>query len=219
MNKDNINRERLIDNYILGRMDEVSRAEFEDMMKADSELKNDVVFMQAIKESLTRRERNLMRMMEMERELQRHACTTRPASVRPFKKIFAIAAACVLLFLGLSYPYSYYGLQDMGFWDDGMRGGLIDLHEYIETGQYEIALELIDEGISERTASIMSATDQSYVVSEINYLKWGKIQTLLKMKEFEYAYAEVEEFRKDTGYYQKKADKLYKRLKVRLRKH
>ena len=95
----------------------------------------------------------------------------------------------------------------------------MDVAEYVESGQYDVALSLLDEGISERMTSMSTAVNPSYIISEVQLLEWTKIQTLLKMREFERAYEEVAEFRQNAGnYYQNKADKLYKRLKTRLRK-
>lgn len=237
MNVENQDRERLIDSYILGRMDDASRMEFEKLMEKDEELRDEVSFIKMVKESLDRRSENIQKMKSWEEKMHNIAQYSQtgtdspvscplPTSDTPqpartvsltWKRIVS-AAACVLLFLGLSYPYSYYGLQDRNFWDQAMRGDMINLSEYIENGQYETALELIDETLEDKLASVPSSDNPDYVISECNYLEWTKIQTLLKMREFERAYDEVAEFRTDAGYYQKKADKLYKKLKLRLRK-
>ena len=228
MYKDAMERERMIDNYVLGRMDEASRAEFESMMRSDETLRKDVDFIQTLKDSLTRRDENIRKMRGWEdsrRTVEHYASTgtdapccpdipsmpaaPAPAMVIPWKKIASVAAACAVLFMCIYNHYSYHGLQDKAFWKESMRGDMItDITGFVEEGQYEIALDLIRETLAENPD-----------VAEVELLKWTEIQTLLKMRKFEEAYDEVAEFREDAGrYYQKKADKLYRRLKVRLRK-
>lgn len=237
---DDKNRDRLIDDYVLGHMDNTTREEFEVMIQADSELQDEVILIREIRESLIRRNQNIMKMRVMQAKIDataRLACTgtsdCAPAPVRnhvpaverkgirvdAWKKIISVVAACLLVCFGISYPYSYSGLQDRGFWDDNVRGGSVDVAEYVENGQYDAALRLLDEEISMRMESMPTAVNPSYIISEVQLLEWTKIQTLLKMRDFERAFEEVAEFRQDAGnYYKKKADKLYKRLKLRLRK-
>lgn len=215
-------RSQLIDNYVLGRMDKASRKEVETMMQEDPELREEVALVQDIRQSLIRRERNLMQLKSMKEEMARrdeYVATGSYRKIVPWKAIISVAAACMLLCIGISYPYSYYGLQDRDFIANQMRGDLAEgLSESLEADSYDTALDLIDASVNDLLASLPTSSHKEYVMSEIRYLEWARIQTLLKMKEYELAYDEVVTFRLDAGSFQKDADKLYKRLKIRLRK-
>lgn len=211
MKNRDIDKECLIDDYVIGRLDETLRADFESEMKEDLELYNDVILTQTIRDSLVRREKNRIKIREMEAELRRIKRKTM------FWKRIVPIAACAALIVSLTYPCSYYGLQDKDHWNSAIRGELIDdIAQCVADGNYDSALILIDEDIAERRALMPTAEDSSYIVAEVKFLEWTRIQTLLKMREFTSAYAEVEKFRRDAGYYQKEADRLFIRLKVRL---
>lgn len=214
MNKEVFDRENMIDRYILGEMDEDERLELDALMDEDEDFRENLAFMEALTESLERREQNVQKM----KQWQAQSASRSKVLVINWRRTGFAAAACAALFISLSYPYSYNGLQDRGFLDSQVRGGSVELTEYIEKGQYELALGLVDDSVKELKASLPSAAHPDYVQSEIKYLEWTRIQTLLKLKEYEMAYGEVSAFRSDAGIYQEKADKLYKRLKVRLRK-
>lgn len=222
----NMDRESLIDRYLLGRMDASEAAGFEAMMNEDDELREEVEFMKAIKESLERRESNLQQMQRWSAEFreQEARSTAHKTRVRVLQwKTLVSAAACIALFLGLAYPYSYNGLQDREFMAMSARGTLDEVIDLMENDNYQQALDLIDGSIMDLEATLATAKDQNYVLSEIDYLEWARIQTLLKMKDYERAYESVEAFRTDLSEYQKqayqkKADRLYKKLKLRLRK-
>lgn len=214
MNREMIDREDLLDRYVLGEMDEDESLEFEALMDEDEDLREDLAFMEALTESLERREQNVQKM----KLWQEQSASQTKVFVINWRRAGLAAAACAALFLSLAYPYSHYGLQDRGFLDSQVRGGSVELTEYIEKGQYELVLELVDDSVKELETSLPSSAHPDYVLSEIKYLEWTKIQTLLKTREYELAFNEVSEFRADAGIYQEKADKLYKRLKLRLRK-
>lgn len=214
MNKEIVDREHLEDSYVLDGMTGSERLEFETMLEEDDELREDVEFLEDIVEALSRREQNIQAMRQW-RQQSGAAANNR---VKYWSRISFAAAACATLILCVYYPYSYHGLQDRNFPDFQVRGSYGELSEFIEKGQYDIALDMIGESITELEDSMSETFHKDYAQSEINYLKWSEIQILLRMREWELAYKEVSEFRMDAGVYKKKADKLYKRLKVRLRK-
>lgn len=214
MNKGVIDRESLLDGYVLEDMNSAERQEFEAMLEEDDELRGDLEFLEDVTEALSRRDQNIQKM----KQWQAQSVSKTEIRVVNWRRISLAVAACAALFISISYPYSYYGLQDRGFLDSQVRGGSVELTEYIEKGQYELVLELIDDSVKELETSLPSSAHPDYVLSEIKYLEWTKIQTLLKTREYELAFNEVSEFRADAGIYQEKADKLYKRLKLRLRK-
>lgn len=214
MNKEIIDRESLLDGYVLEDMSSAERQEFEAMLEEDDELRGDLEFLEDVTEALSRRDQNIQKM----KQWQAQSVSKTEIRVVNWRRISLAVAACAALFISISYPYSYYGLQDRGFLDSQVRGGYVELAEYVENDQYELVLKLVDDSVKELEASLPSSAHPDYVVSEINYLVWTKIQTLLKMREYELAYREVSAFRSDAGNYQAKADKLYKRLKLRLRK-
>lgn len=215
MNKEVMDREEMLDRYMLDSMDDAERQEFEYMMDDDDELREDMEFLKDLTEALSRRDQNIR---SMKRWQQEQSGLQKNRRVVLWRRLTYAAAACALLFMCLSYPYSYYGLQDRGFLDSQARGGYDKVTEYIESARYEDALGLLNDSIMELESSLSSSVHKDYVSSEINYLEWTRIQVLLKMKEFESAYDAVSEFRSDAGIYHKKADKLYNRLKLRLRK-
>ena len=103
------------------------------------------------------------------------------------------------------------------------RGSLAEVIMLIENANYEKAMELIDDSIDELEATLPIVKNPDYVKGEIDYLQWARIQALLKQKDYERAFEEVDAFRTDISEYQKKnyqkkADRLYKKLKLRLRK-
>ena len=234
----NTDRERMIDRYVLGRMDETELRDFEDMMQADEELRNEVVFVQMVKESLARREANLQKIKTWENAATRQETygmtgtmpTRSDGNVSPtiavpdvsvrtirWKMAVSAVAACLLLFIGMSYPYSYRGLQDSDF-HMGVKGSLSKVADLLEDKKYSDALELIESSLADCEAALSDTIHKDYVCAQIDYLEWARIQTLLKMREFERAYEEVALFREDAGRYKEKADRLYKKLKIRLRK-
>jgi hypothetical protein len=214
MNEEIVDRESLMDRYVLDGMTGAERQEFESRLSWDDELREDVEFLEDIAEALSRREQNIQ-MMNQWKQQPRMEVNNR---MKHWGWMSFAAAACAALFICVSYPYSYRGLQDRNFPDSQIRGGYGELFELIEDGQYDVALDVIGGSISELENSMPENVHKDYVQSEINYLRWAEIQALLKMKEWELAYDEVSELRMDAGIYQEKADKLYKRLKLRLRK-
>lgn len=228
MNSTNVDRELMIDRYLSGRMDEAELADFLAMMNDDDELREDVEFMEDIKSSLIRRDDNLQKMQQWKAEAD-HQENTASVTVRKTHgrvivwKTLASAAACVALCLGLYHPFSYNGLQDHDFMAMNSRGSLAEVIMLIENANYEQAMELIDDSIDELEATLPIVKNPDYVKGEIDYLQWARIQALLKQKDYEHAFEEVEAFRTDISEYQKKnyqkkADRLYKKLKLRLRK-
>ena len=211
-----LDRDRLIDLYILDSLDESDSKEFEDMMAADEELKDEIELMGQIVDSLRNQEENKEKMRRWEAQ-----SALRVARYKWIKAISAVAA-CALLVIGFSYPLSYRALQDADFSDLALRGELADITVYWENEQYSQALESISEEEQWRESvlekgEIDSERKIEYYKAELRYLHWAKIQTLLKMKEYDSAYEEVAEFRTDAGIYQKKADKLYRKLLIRTR--
>jgi hypothetical protein len=228
MNNANVDRERLIDRFLSGHMDEAEVADFEAMMNDDDELREDVEFMEDIKASLVRRDSNLQKMQQWKAEVDQLentvAATVRNTHGRVIVwKTMVSAAACVALCLGLYHPFSYNGLQDHDFMAMASRGSLDEVITLIENASYEQAMELIDDSIDELEATLPIVKNPDYVKGEIDYLQWARIQALLKQKDYERAFEEVDAFRTDISEYQKKsyqkkADRLYKKLKIRLRK-
>ena len=52
---------------------------------------------------------------------------------------------------------------------------------------------------------------------DVYVLSWARIQTLLKMRDYETAYAEVEDFMMLEGEFKNDAEVLYKRLRFRVK--
>lgn len=216
MNNKKSDRDTLVDMYILGRLEESERMEFEEAMQADEELSQEVALMQSIVESLSEQE-------EMRRKMQvwkESASASQKVRVFNWIKVASAIAACALLVFGLSYPCSYHALQDGEFYEMSLRGDLAQITGFLENGQYNEALDFIStealyrEGLLDGDQEL-SPSKEKYYRSELQYLQWAEIQALLKMRDYDQAFEKLELFRNDAGIYKDKADRLYWRLKIR----
>ena len=199
MNNKKSDRDTLVDMYILGRLEESERMEFEEAMQADEELSQEVALMQSIVASLSEQE-------EMRRKMQvwkESASASQKVRVFNWIKVASAIAACALLVFGLSYPCSYHALQDGEFYEMSLRGDLAQITGFLENGQYNEALDFI-------------STEALYREGLLDGdLQWAEIQALLKMRDYDQAFEKLELFRNDAGIYKDKADRLYWRLKIR----
>ena len=216
MNDKKSDRDRLVDMYILNRLSEAERVEFEEQMHINEELSQDVALMQSIVESL-RQQDEMKQKMQAWKEI---ASTSQ--KVRSFKwvKVVSAIAACALLLIGVSYSCSYKALQDGDFDEYLLRGDLVMVIGYLENEQYSEALDFIDAEEQYRESCLsgsqtLSPNKAEYFKSELQYLQWARIQTLLRMREYDQAYEEVAAFRNNAGIYKAKAEGLYWRLKIR----
>ncbi len=208
------------DDFILGRLGGAERERFVGDMEKDEYLRADVALTGEIADALGRRAEKVEKMKKWEsgrvvrKRLKRTTIWT------------ASVAACAALLLWGVWPYSYYGLQDRDFLASRGTGDI-----YISlwnSGDYEQALTSIDSLMfsAGAEAALLSdkeslTTQESYRLSYIKLhqyeLKWARIQTLLKMKEYGRACDNVTSFAKMDGPYQERAEKLKKKLKIRRR--
>lgn len=202
--------EVLIDRYVMGRMSTEECREFEERMKEDKNLMDEVELTRMIKESLERRSEN-------EEKIAGWKAARRKRMIS--RVVGFCAAACVMLGVFISYPYSYWGLQSGSFESYRTATSSLDNIESLwQSGSYEESLTYIDSLIDELNAEEL---DSEYDILARDYdvyvLSWARIQTLLKMRDYETAYAEVEDFMMLEGEFKNYAEVLYKRLRFRVK--
>ena len=209
MNKYDI--EELIDRYVMNHMDADERREFEERMNEDDALREEVDMMRIIVDSLERRSSNEEKM-----------AMWRTAGKRTVFRVVSICAACVMLGVFLGYPYSYWGLQD----DDVMayisRTSGVSYSDAIETmwdaKAYAESITYIDSAIAElMEIEYEDEYDAQTRDFDVYCLSWARIQTLLKMRDYKSAYDSLEDFMIADGVYKEEAEKLYNKLRIRLK--
>lgn len=209
-----------IDDYILGRLDDAEKEKFSGEMEKDQFLRADVVLTGEIAAALGRREEKIAKIKKWNREVV--------ARKRLRRAVWTVSvAACVLVMFGIWWPYSYYGLQDRDFLTSRGSG---DIYESLwKSKNYGQALSSVDSLMlsTEKEIALLSEKEnltlqESYHLDYIRLrqyeLKWTRIQTLLKMREYSKAADEVASFALLEGPYQDKARKLEKKLKIRRRR-
>lgn len=205
--------DEMIDLYLLCQMTERERDSFESAIKTDPNLAEQVALMKVIQSSLERREMKVAKM-----KLWQYKVT--PSNIKTDKVnrlrlmrehwigIFCVAAS-ILLSVVFFHPYSYKGLLDRFLIAEIENSEQI--YGFWNCGEYDKALALI--GDMERTISITFNHEPS---SEKLYeLEWLKIQTLLRKREYTNAMSAVFVYKEVSGRHQDKAQKLYKRLKIK----
>lgn len=202
--------EVLIDRYVMGRMSVDECSAFEERMKEDKNLMDEVELTRMIKESLERRSENEEKIAGWKAARRRRLIG---------RVVGFCAAACVMFGVFIGYPYSYWGLQSGSFESyRTARSSLDKIESLWQSGSYEESLSYIDALIDELNAEEF---DSEYDILARDYdvyvLSWARIQTLLKMRDYETAYAEVEGFMMLEGEFKKDAEVLYKRLKFRMK--
>lgn len=207
-----------IDDYILGRLDENGKKTFVEEMDKDEYLRADTTLTADIADALGRREEKVMKMKKWEREI------TVRNRIRKAVIWSGAVAACVTLLLVAGWPYTYYGLQDKDFL--ASRGGE-SFESLWESQDYDKALASIEASIlSSEKDMVMLASKKDELTAQESYrleylklthyeLRWAKIQTLLKMRDYASAYDETSVFVTEDGPYKEKAEKLMKKLKIR----
>lgn len=210
MNKYDI--EELIDRYVMNHMDADERREFEERMNADDALREEVDMMRIIVASLERRSSNEEKM-----------AMWRTAGKRTVFRVVSIcAAACLMLGVFLGYPYSYWGLQDDDVMSYISRTSGVSYSDAIETmwdaKAYAESITYIDSAIAELTEiEYEDEYDAQTRDFDVYCLSWARIQTLLKMRDYKSAYDSLEDFMIADGVYKEEAEKLYKKLRFRLK--
>ena len=210
MNKYDI--EELIDRYVMNHMDADERREFEERMNEDDALREEVDMMRIIVDSLERRSSNEEKM-----------AMWRTAGKRTVFRVVSIcAAACVMLGVFLGYPYSYWGLQDDDVMSYISRTSGVSYSDAIETmwdaKAYAESITYIDSAIAElMEIEYEDEYDAQTRDFDVYCLSWARIQTLLKMRDYKSAYDSLEDFMIADGVYKEEAEKLYNKLRIRLK--
>ncbi|MGM9740557.1 MAG: hypothetical protein ACI3ZP_08135 [Candidatus Cryptobacteroides sp.] len=205
-----------IDRYLRGEMTKEEMTAFEAELGNNPELKADFDLTSDISTALAARAVKLEKIKGWKAFRLRRTMTF----------VSIAAAACIALGGFLVYPYTYSGLQDRTM--QVSRAGGIDVTALWEKGDYDEALRVINSGtesaqsaVSELEALPSLTGEQTYQLELQRYtiyqLKWTRIQTLLRMREWDEAYRLAMEFSGESGDCQEKAVKLCRRLKLRVR--
>ncbi len=205
-----------IDRYLRGEMTKEEMAAFQADLDKDPDLKADFELTSDISAALASRAAKLEKIQGWKAFRLRRNMTF----------VTIAAAACIALGGFIVYPYTYSGLQDRTM--QVSRAGGIDVTALWEKGDYEAALHAIT---SETEAAQKTVTEletlpslsgeQAYQLELQRYtiyqLEWAKIQTLLRMREWEEAYRLALDFSREAGDCQEKAIRLCRRLRLRVR--
>lgn len=205
-----------IDRYIRGEMTKEEMASFQADLQKDPELKADFELTSDISAALASRAVKLEKIKGWKAFRLRRNMTF----------VTIAAAACIALGGFLVYPYTYSGLQDRTM--QVSRAGGIDVTALWEEGDYEEALRVITSETGEAQAAVSElealpslSGEQTYQLELQRYtiyqLKWARIQTLLRMREWDEAYRLALEFSGEDGNCREKAARLCRRLRLRVR--
>ena len=220
-----------IDRYILGRMSGDELSSFEKAMRDNSELYQEVVLMKGIKSALERRAENVEQIKEWHRYQihGRHvACgeysympapcyESQETPVEPkrnLRKWIIIGGVAVSVLIGVLfiYPYTYRGLQDHSLVASIEESELV--YALWDDRNYEQALKLIDEALSENNEPLNTLIPPDNRTYELG---WLRVQTLLKNRNYFEARSAVLPYKYWSGAHQKEAKRLYRKLNVILR--
>lgn len=217
-----------IDRYVTGRMTPDEREAFIHEVEQDPTLKASLHLVEDICDGLERRQEKIDKIKAWQEDNNQKSISR----TNVIKWSTVSIAAAVVMGVFISYPTSYSGLQDHGFETEVstiLRStGDFNLVTFWEAEEYEGCLIAIKEEIDSYQRAIDSLDPenipdeeyqdkmQSYNTS-IDDLQWANIQTLLKMRRYDVALSEVESYISSDGFRKEKAQKLYKRLKRKLR--
>ena len=222
-----------IDNYLLHRMTEKERKAFEEELLNDEELRDQLEFTQAVQRTLQSRNEKL-EAMERWRDDYVWGEGAKPA-VRPnrTKQVLLWASGIVAMLLAVFFIFKIFYTDDAGVTNkpviivrNGFRGGFdyADIVRQLEEGNYEAALETIDEQQKAVSADSIElvlkpytddearAYDMQIVKDKSDDLKWLKIQAQIGLQHFDEALSSLDEMRSEEGYYHAVADSLYNQL-------
>lgn len=205
-----------IDRYLRGEMTKEEMTAFEAELRNNPELKTDFDLTSDISTALAARAVKLEKIKGWKAFRLRRTMTF----------VSIAAAACIALGGFLVYPYTYSGLQDKTM--QLSRAGGIDVTALWEKGDYDEALRVINSETESAQSAVSALEDLPSLTGEQTYqlelqrytiyqLKWTRIQTLLRMREWDEAYRLAMEFSVEAGDCQEKAVKLCRRLKLRVR--
>jgi len=235
-----------IDNYLLNRMSIEERHEFEQELEANAELKEQLEFSRLVQAAIKDRCNKLSQIAKWEQEeaeqlieLEDEQSNT-IVPVKSWRKYLywssGIAAVFVVgFFIFSTMKYSSNDVGSFGSPSDGdsygnvYRGGsAIDSYiiDYLEKGEYDLALMLIEREESEVKDELSSLNDlrqglskedieyeKEIIEEELHRLQWLKAIALKGCNKREEALSVLDDLRKIKGEYRLKADSLYKELK------
>lgn len=218
-----------IDQYVTDKMSPSERESFLNDVRNDASLNASLHLVEEIQDGLRRRSEKIDKITEWEQ--------SRKAQIVQRKRVALLSsvsvAAAVIVGVFISYPKSYYGLQDLGFKSElsvVIRGSAdYDIVQAWKSGEYEECLAAIREEIALYESAIDNLDVNSLPIeefegklseymTEIDDLSWASIQTLLKMRRYDDALAETEDYLQRGGKRIDKATKLQNKLIRKLNK-
>lgn len=212
-----------IERYVTDQMTPNERESFIQDIENDPSLKARVHLVEDIKDGLVRRQEKI----DQIKKWQQEGVSEKRKSATILKISTISVAAAIMIGAFISYPTSYYGLQDHKF-ETEMQSLLrssddFNLISYWDSKEYEACLTAIQNEI-ELNAKAIDALDPAILPEEeykgmldlysmqIDNLKWANVQTLLKMRKYEDALLDVERYMSQGGARSEEALKLHKRL-------
>ena len=225
-------RQDRIDRYVLGRMTEEERKEFEQDMADDHELREQTEFTQRVRAAVVSREEKLAKMREWDKKTAQENPAATSSGIR--KQIYWISTIAAVLVVGFFVVQlmktsptggqnGSTGLPAFFEPETYVRGGsdYADIKENIRNWKYDRALEQItNEELALKKDSLETCGNpdlsdeeregvKALVASKRADLNWLKAWALLGLDRKDEAMALIDCFRRQDGDYKAAADSLY----------
>lgn len=211
-----------IDEYLLHRMSDEERKEFEKELDGDKELQEQLEFTEDVQQVMKSRNEKLAKMEEWKGDDMQHT-----SNHRLLYWLSGVAAVFIVgFFINL---YWTDGNQNMGIDDMTIRDATSysDIKQLLEQRKYDEALSQIEYKVSLLSSdSVRNAQDSNLdedirekklqlVMEQQDELNWLKVHALLGLRRHEELMLLLKEMRSKEGEYQMAADSLYQLIRTR----
>lgn len=212
-----------IDRYVTDKMTPNERESFIKELESDTALRAQVHLVEDIKGSLVRREAKVKQIKKWHQDrIRKKRIQTNVIRISTIS-----VAAALIIGAFISYPTSYYGLQERGFEMIIRSDSSFNLLSYWDCEKYDDCLVAIKNEIASYREAIAHLDSENMPIEEyewkieeysmqIDNLKWANIQTLLKMRRYNEALLSTEEYISSNGIRMESATKLKKKLSRKL---
>lgn len=210
-----------IDEYLLHRMSDEERKEFEKELDGDKELQEQLEFTEDVQQVMKSRNEKLAKMEEWKGDDMQHT-----SNHRLLYWLSGVAAVFIVgFFINL---YWTDGNQNMGIDDMTIRDATSysDIKQLLEQRKYDEALSQIEYKVSLLSSdSVRNAQDSNLdedirekklqlVMEQQDELNWLKVHALLGLRRHEELMLLLKEMRSKEGEYQMAADSLYQLIRT-----
>jgi len=223
-----------IDAYLLGKMTDQERLQFEEDVKSDPELKEELEFARDVKAALESRAEKLMAIKQWSRKYEQEMAGAVPARKTPRQGLYWAGGIAAVLVLGFFLFSNTPKVEEdnmapttVAQVGGSIRGIDAAIENMLDQADYQAALdsiEALEESIHSEARSLQGKIDSGEASKE-NLdkktmlqnrqldLSWLKAKALLGLGRKEEAAALLDEIRRHESEYQEKADSLYNLLR------